>query len=147
MENATSKFYNSKSATECTLQCPTECNTINFVQSIALARYPSKWLISQSGESRIDPADRLIVNIYFSQMSYTLIEETPAMTVDQLLALIGGSLGLFLGVSFLTLVEAVEFIYYSCLYCFIRKRNSRLKHREKFPVKKETNENNLIIFV
>lgn len=145
MENATSRFYNSDQVTKCSLQCPVECNSIRFSHTISLAEYPSKWLAVQSESHGLEPSERLIVNVFYNEMFYSLIEDSPAITVDSLLALIGGSLGLFLGASFLTLLEAVEFTYYTCFYCFVRRRRNPYKHRSKFPIKSD--DKDLMIFV
>ena len=47
-------------------------------------------------------------SIYYESMSYTLSTESPTLDVEGLLAYIGGTLGLFLGISVLTFVEFVE---------------------------------------
>jgi hypothetical protein len=37
------------------------------------------------------------VNVYYDDLSYYLIDESPAMTFDLFLGSVGGNLGLFLG--------------------------------------------------
>lgn len=150
VENSTSKFYNSDAATKCTRQCPIECKIVRYSHGISLAKYPSEWLSNQTDLNPKQTTERLLINIYFGEMFYSLVEETPAMTVDQLLALVGGSLGLFLGASLLTLLEVVEFAYYVCLYFAVRNREKAAqRHRHRFPIKPEVDQNNanLMIFV
>lgn len=50
----------------------------------------------------------LALNVYYQYLGYTHIDQMPKSTVADLLASLGGNLGLFMGVSMLTLVELVE---------------------------------------
>jgi hypothetical protein len=47
-------------------------------------------------------------SVLYQSMSYTISTESPTLDVIGLLAYIGGTLGLFLGISVLTFVEFVE---------------------------------------
>ena len=55
-------------------------------------------------------AEKSFVNVYvyYESLNYAESSETPQMNVGQLLASIGGNLGLFLGVSVFSLCEIVE---------------------------------------
>lgn len=46
--------------------------------------------------------------VYFDQIKYTRITEASAVTFVDLIANIGGELGLFIGISFLSFVELIE---------------------------------------
>ena len=46
--------------------------------------------------------------VYFDQIKYTRVNEAPAVTFVDLIANIGGELGLFIGISLLSLVELIE---------------------------------------
>ena len=48
------------------------------------------------------------VNIYYDSLSYTLITESVSMNIVSLVAAIGGFMGMFLGMSLMTLVEMFE---------------------------------------
>ena len=48
------------------------------------------------------------VDLFYDTLAYTLSTETPSMDVVALLANIGGTMGLFLGVSLLHVCELVE---------------------------------------
>ena len=48
--------------------------------------------------------------MFFTSLTYENIEETPAMTVGQLLSNLGGALSLYLGISFVAAFEIVELI-------------------------------------
>ena len=102
--------------------CPLECNTTeyNAYQSINMfskdvyldvikakkkfiSKYDNKTLNDQAIINGI-----LKVNIYYDSLSYTQITESVSMNQVSLLAAIGGFMGLFLGMSLMTLVELLE---------------------------------------
>lgn len=133
----TGHFFNSKAIEKCNNQCPFECTFATYSYSQSLAKYPSRWLQNEIADNyaNVDAADILMVNIFFGEMFYTLINETPAMTIDQMLGTIGGNLGLFLGMSFLTLLEIVEVSYYTIYYFFIRNSKNASLKKNNFPFK------------
>ena len=65
------------------------------------------------------------VNIFYNSLSYHLSTETPKLDIIGLLATKGGNLGLFLGVSLLSICELVEIMFQ--IY-FIKKGNKVLSH-------------------
>ncbi|XP_066937274.1 uncharacterized protein [Macrobrachium rosenbergii] len=68
----------------------------------------------------------LTLNIYIDSPYYEIIEETPAYTFDTLLSNIGGSLGLFIGVSVISIVEVIEF-FVDIFLTSIRSRRGRIR--------------------
>jgi len=50
------------------------------------------------------------IYIFYEQLGYTLISESESLTVYDLVSNIGGILGLFLGISFLSIIEIVEIL-------------------------------------
>ncbi len=54
------------------------------------------------------------INIFYDSLSYTLSTESPKMDVVSLLSNIGGNLGLFLGVSLISLCELIEALIEIC---------------------------------
>lgn len=53
----------------------------------------------------------LSFNIYYSKLSYQLVEESPYWDTFLLFSNIGGNLGLFVGMSFLSFVEVFELVF------------------------------------
>ena len=47
-------------------------------------------------------------SIYYESLEYTLINQKSKMDVFDLISNIGGNLGLFIGISFLSLAEFIE---------------------------------------
>jgi hypothetical protein len=53
----------------------------------------------------------LFLNVYYKEMSHLQIDEKPALNGFGLMAQIGGYMGLFLGMSLLTIFEIFELIF------------------------------------
>ena len=62
--------------------------------------------------------------VYYESMSYTIVTETPSMDLVALLANIGGTLGLFLGVSLLHVCEVLDVV----IQIFLIKTNLAKSH-------------------
>jgi hypothetical protein len=71
-------------------------------------------------EGNLNADGSLSVNIFYSSLSYTNIQEKPSVTGVTLMPDLGGRLGLFLGISFLSLAEVFE-VLYEILYFLARK--------------------------
>ena len=105
----------------CLQECPLECSQTSFGVSLTssdiMPKYFSK-LIQEKAQTlnitnetwSLEEVKRNIIkfNIYYSTASYSITTESPSLDVISLLAYIGGTLGLFLGVSVLTTIELVE---------------------------------------
>jgi hypothetical protein len=101
-------------------QCPLECKRTDYKASISMNGYPtipyentltaSSDLYSASTFSQSLRYNILKVNIYYDSLSYTKINEEPAIDTITLVSNIGGSMGLMLGVSFATMVEFFELL-------------------------------------
>ena len=49
------------------------------------------------------------MNVYYESMKYEVTIDSLSVTSEDLLSKFGGTLGLFLGISFLSFIEIVEF--------------------------------------
>ena len=108
----------------CDDECPLECESLTYAYTISHAGYPSKAIANEMLKdpvllSGLDNKSNIIdfnylrenilaVSIYFDALQSTVIEESEQMNFVDLVSGIGGTLGLFLGVSVLTLVEIIE---------------------------------------
>jgi hypothetical protein len=54
--------------------------------------------------------DFVFLNVYFANLKYTKIEQTPKTSIIELISNLGGALGIFLGFSVFSLIEFVEVI-------------------------------------
>ena len=60
-----------------------------------------------------------VIKIFFKDSYYTIIEKDVAISITTFVANVGGILGLCLGLSFVSMFEAV---YHCCSYCYYRAR-------------------------
>uniref|UniRef100_A0A914ULU6 Uncharacterized protein n=1 Tax=Plectus sambesii TaxID=2011161 RepID=A0A914ULU6_9BILA len=67
------------------------------------------WLIGQNMKHvRVD--DIIVVEIFFTSLSIKLTERYEAMSLDNLISSSGGLIGLWAGMSFLTVFQAIAFL-------------------------------------
>lgn len=102
-----------------------ECDFFDYTTQVSQAAFPTEWFYNLSRIYAVrypDVAKRiskissykdakkyyLAFNIYYKDLTYQLIQETPYWTTFALFSNIGGNLGLFVGMSFLTFVEVVD---------------------------------------
>lgn len=118
-----------KFSQKCLDACPLECDSILF-------KISSNYLGSQTGEllklfqndlklplnlsDSNTLNDIVIMSIYYDDLKYTIIKQIPKTEWFDLVSNIGGTLGLCLGFSFLSLVELLELIYL-CIYYLIKR--------------------------
>ena len=62
----------------------------------------------------------LSLNVYYDQLSYTQISKDAKLEIVDLVSGIGGLLGLFLGMSFLSFAEIIEIIFETLVIIFKR---------------------------
>ena len=112
-------------ADSCIKQCPLECKSVSFEFDISLSRFHSGNLLhdkdseEESSEKSKNNfydnfneeviADKfMFVNVYFEELKYKLIEEHESQTIVTLISNVGGTMGLFLGISLLSFIEILE---------------------------------------
>ncbi|RMX43030.1 hypothetical protein pdam_00001790 [Pocillopora damicornis] len=108
-------------------ECPVPCSTTSFRPILSYAAFPSDEYIKQShelyeiygsntSEASLDfiqgymSQNMLELVIYFEELSYHVIEQTPAYDSESLFAEIGGQVGLCVGASLLTVLEFCDVI-------------------------------------
>ena len=107
----------------CMPLCPLECNNTGFKVAISTSDIMPEYYSKVISEKifRLNVTNRTLsldeqknsivkLNIYYDSLSYTVLTETASLDIITLMSNIGGTLGLFLGVSLLTFVEFVEII-------------------------------------
>ncbi|CAC5402984.1 ASIC4 [Mytilus coruscus] len=74
----------------------------------------------------------LEVRLYYDSLSYLLVESIPEYNTEDIVGILGGQMGIFLGASLLTLSELIEFVILSvamvmkkCYRCAFRKKNEQ----------------------
>lgn len=63
--------------------------------------------------------------VYFDDIKYTRITEAPSITFVDLVANIGGTLGLFIGISLLSFVELIELVMEIIVILYVNYKNPK----------------------
>jgi hypothetical protein len=140
-------FFSKKSLIDdCLIGCPLECESETYTFTVSSLDYPTKVFADYIGKksaflsrygNRTPSYDELKgslvkLNINFQSLQYTLVEESQKTTWIDLISNTGGTLGLFTGFSFLSLVELLEIIFEIC----------RVKSSNLFNFKNKVGKNN-----
>ena len=108
--NYKNKFNNKNFVETCSQYCPLECDSVEYQNTYSMVPY---------NQEETD------VYIYFGELKYTLISQQPKTILADLVSNVGGTLGLFLGMSFLSFIEIVEIIFeLSNVLFFTKEKNS-----------------------
>ena len=113
----------------CLPLCPLECDRNQYKYVVTMSRLDATWYVDLTATRANLSADFLgsnidaesvressvAVNVFYDSLSYTFSTESAKCDVVSLLASIGGSLGLFMGVSVLSLVEILQLLIEICL--------------------------------
>ena len=121
LERMEQKFFDGSAIDNCQSNCPIECSRNLIDMSVSTANYPSKWFIKDlilgDNETAYDETSSdfgkryLVMNVFYADLSFTIISESPAMTDLALIGNLGGTLGLFIGISFLSVAENLELLF------------------------------------
>ena len=118
-------FVEGKVIIECNQYCPLECYSISYELTSSFSSYPTRnyakksllnnTIITSKFQNETLTYDLLkesvlSLNIYYDKLTYTGITKDAKTELIDLISNIGGLLGLFLGISFLSFVEIIEII-------------------------------------
>ena len=108
-EDYRDQFENNNNLVEkCSDYCPLECDTITFSYSLTTDQFPA--------------LNSSLIRIYYNSLRYTSITQLAKIEPEQLVSNLGGYLGLFVGISFVSLFEIAELII-EIIFMFRGKRN------------------------
>ena len=110
---------------DCFLYCPDECKSVYFDYELSYADFPTPYyadLLLRYNKLYPNPNrvyttfesiknSTLAVNIYFDDISYIVLGDSPKTTSEQFFANVGGLLGITIGTSLLMVVELAELSY------------------------------------
>lgn len=115
--NFLSKYINKEINDICRSYCPLECDSMEYQISTTSIIGPFN--------------DSININVYFDSLRYSLITESPKTQLFDLVSNIGGTLGLFIGISFLSFFEIIEIL----IEIVLINLENRI-HRNKILLKK-----------
>lgn len=122
-EKVFQEFFNKNVYEVCHPHCPLECNTITYGITTSFSKFPNliyyNQLINRTLIRSKYPADYILsyedlqnsvvaFNVYYDDLKYTIISEVAKSSPTDLASNMGGLLGLFIGVSFLSFGELIE---------------------------------------
>lgn len=120
--NIYSKIFTHEINELCKQECPLECDSVQYNFFSSQAYFPGPQYLKEIGlkNSVIENyrKSNLALNIYYDSLFYTKIDEVAKIELIDLIPNIGGTLGLFLGISLLSFVEIFEFIFLITAYFF-----------------------------
>lgn len=117
--------------TKCLEYCPLECNDITYEYALSSADFPTEYAyqilkndyhFSRHKNLNYDMFKQrsLMINIYYSKLSYLSVTQLKKVEFMDLLAIIGGLLGFFIGMSLLSFIEFLEIAIDILLILFSR---------------------------
>jgi hypothetical protein len=115
------KVFSASSSAINDCDCPLECETTSYTYSTSCSDYPSNYTFSNNliKSSTIlnqiqtyEELKRSVleVNIFYDDLKTTTITQDAKTSLSDFISSIGGTLGLFLGFSFLSFIELFEVI-------------------------------------
>ncbi|XP_005401006.1 PREDICTED: acid-sensing ion channel 5 [Chinchilla lanigera] len=109
--------------------CPVSCEETEYPASISYSTFPRqnalKHLSKKLNQSEDYIRQNLVnIEINYSDLNYKTTQQQKAVSVPELLADVGGQLGLFCGASVITIIEIIEYIftnfYWLCLFFLLK---------------------------
>ncbi|ESO83844.1 hypothetical protein LOTGIDRAFT_168888 [Lottia gigantea] len=122
--------------------CPSTCQTVGYIPNLSSADFASSFIIDYMVTSGLLKDSQYMSNnvvdlrIYFDSLTVTQIQQKPELTIQGILADLGGLMGMFLGASILSITELVEFLALVCLAG--RNRRKVSDNRTKTNSRNET---------
>ncbi|XP_037686810.1 acid-sensing ion channel 5 [Choloepus didactylus] len=98
--------------------CPVPCEETEYPATISYSTFPSqkalKYLSKKLNQSQEHIRENLVhIEINYSDLNYKITQQQKAVSVPELLADVGGQLGLFCGASVITIIEIIEYVFTS----------------------------------
>jgi len=119
---------------KCSEYCPLECDSWSYIIDMFSDSFPTVGPISnvtknEYGLTKFMTYEQvqksfMVIFVYYNDLKYTLISEEPKTELFILISEIGGILGLFLGISFLSFFELFEILFEIFHTFFSFKRRS-----------------------
>ena len=122
------KFREKYQHEKCSKYCPLECDSMNYLINNYFELLPDSGNISLNSKSdyglhnfsNYEEVNKhfIVLYIYYNKLSYKFISQNPKTEMFNFISNIGGLLGVFLGISFLSFIEIFEIIYEIFLILF-----------------------------
>ena len=136
MRRVYNELVSSSFLEECLPLCPYRCDSIYLTKRVSVSTYAKpqelRGLISQNTYLQEKWTNLtynemkehvLKIRIYFGDLQYTYMNQIPKMSATDLISSIGGTLGLFLGMSFLSVFEIFGLLFQLLVFTNKTRRN------------------------
>ena len=124
---------------ECLSNCPLECDSSLLEISTSSSVYPTRRTVEKIKKQAFAVAkygnqtdftenldeSLLQITVFYSTMAYTLVEEEPKMSLEDLIGALGGHSHLFMGMSLMSFLELFEFCTLFCFSMWKKKRSPK----------------------
>ncbi|XP_006213642.1 acid-sensing ion channel 5 [Vicugna pacos] len=109
--------------------CPVPCEETEYPATVSYSMFPShqalKHLSKKLNRSWDYVRENLVnIEINYGDLNYKITQQQKAVSVSELLADVGGQLGLFCGASVITIIEIIEYIftnvYWLCILILLK---------------------------
>ncbi|XP_042524340.1 acid-sensing ion channel 5 [Dipodomys spectabilis] len=109
--------------------CPVSCEETEYPATISYSTFPSqnglRFLSKKLNQSQEYIGENLVnIEINYSDLNYKITQQQKAVSVPELLADLGGQLGLFCGASMITIIEIIEYaftnFYWICIFLLLK---------------------------
>ena len=132
------EFFKFNDIQECGNLCPFECESTSFEISAQSFQYNYPYIPETFSEIIKMPLNlsnftqekqknilnkSFIVRVYYESLKYTETSQVPKTTFPDIVSIVGGTMGLFLGVSLLSSIEVLGFLI-ECFLISIKKGKS-----------------------
>ncbi|XP_076106196.1 degenerin-like protein asic-2 [Mytilus galloprovincialis] len=127
----------SVSAEDC--DCKVPCREVTYNKEVSTTAYPAVnqqevlEVISNTDSASFGALKESVVclKVYLAPLTDELAEEEVAYTEENFFSDIGGQLGLWVGMSVLSIMEVVELIILLCIWCGSRDSKTDVKNFDK----------------
>ncbi|KAL2305023.1 hypothetical protein Nmel_006992, partial [Mimus melanotis] len=109
--------------------CPAPCEEIDYPTTVTYSNFGGekaiKYFSTKLKKSPEYIRQNLVrIEIKYHDLSYKIIQQQKALTISELLADVGGQLGLFCGASMITIIELLEYIFtnfcWMCIFLLLK---------------------------
>ncbi|KAK7080010.1 hypothetical protein SK128_022090 [Halocaridina rubra] len=128
------EFHYKNHALAC--NCPPACREEQYKSQVTSSQFNKKYYtllnnLRKPVKSVCNEEQHKLISlhIYLESLTYELIRESASYTWESLVGTLGGTLGLVIGVSVVTVLEALEFLFDVWTMCWRKRRQKALKKK------------------
>uniref|UniRef100_A0A914XHA3 Uncharacterized protein n=1 Tax=Plectus sambesii TaxID=2011161 RepID=A0A914XHA3_9BILA len=121
---------------QCVANCVMPCYDRSVETDVSMAKFPSgrqrpqmKEYLKNKNLTRVQMEDIILLEIYFGSLTTKVIERYEAVNFEDLISDTGGLIGVWAGMSFLTIFQAISFL----INYFVERKKNKLSEIKSAP--------------